>query len=158
MAVRVSLRAIRASDLDAFFAHQCDPEAAHQVALLRRDPTDRAAFDSHWQKILADDTVVTRAVLADHQLAGQIVRFAIDDVPEVGNWLDRKYWGKGIASEALRQFLNLVEERPLHAHTASDNLASCRVLAKNGFQILQRQSVYSPQRNQEIEESIWVLQ
>ena len=47
----------------------------------------------------------------------------------------REYWGQGIASAALRQFLALIATRPLTAHVAKHNLASLRVLQKCGFTI-----------------------
>ena len=42
------------------------------------------------------------------------------------------FWGKGIATQALTDFLKL-ESRPLHAHVAKTNIASIRVLEKCGF-------------------------
>jgi len=43
--------------------------------------------------------------------------------------------GKGIATEALDAFLAVERSRPLHAHVASDNVAS-RVLERCGFHVV----------------------
>jgi RimJ/RimL family protein N-acetyltransferase len=53
--------------------------------------------------------------------------------PKVGYWLGKEYWGKGIACEALSQFLLQVKVRPLYARVAKQNIASIRVLQKCGF-------------------------
>jgi RimJ/RimL family protein N-acetyltransferase len=56
---------------------------------------------------------------------------------ELGYWLGEEYWGRGIVTEAIRQFAPLAMERfgltRLHADTFHDNPASARVLEKAGF-------------------------
>lgn len=56
---------------------------------------------------------------------------------ELGYWLGEEYWGRGIATEAIRQFAPWAMERfqlgRLHADTFHDNPASARVLEKAGF-------------------------
>ena len=47
--------------------------------------------------------------------------------------LIRALWGRGIASEALAEFLHLEQSRPLYAGVAPHNIASIRVLQKCGF-------------------------
>jgi RimJ/RimL family protein N-acetyltransferase len=54
---------------------------------------------------------------------------------EVGYWLGREFWGKGIATRALVEFLKVVAERPLYARVAKHNIASFRVLEKCGFKL-----------------------
>ena len=55
--------------------------------------------------------------------------------PLVGYWIGKEYWGRGIATRALSEFLNHVTARPLHARVAKHNRASIRVLEKCGFRI-----------------------
>jgi RimJ/RimL family protein N-acetyltransferase len=52
---------------------------------------------------------------------------------EVGYWIDRAFWGRGVATEALSAFLCLEHIRPLYAGVAKHNVASIRVLQKCGF-------------------------
>jgi RimJ/RimL family protein N-acetyltransferase len=67
-------------------------------------------------------------------VAGNIVTFEQDGEREVGYWIGREYWGKGIATEALSQFLDHIEvHRPLYAVVAKHNVGSIRVLKKCGF-------------------------
>ncbi|MEM4263283.1 MAG: GNAT family protein [Candidatus Woesearchaeota archaeon] len=59
------------------------------------------------------------------------------DSAEVGYWLGKKYWGKGITSEALELLMGFAfDELKLHrlyANTFIENIASQRVLEKAGF-------------------------
>lgn len=51
----------------------------------------------------------------------------------IGYWIGREYWGRGVATQALRLFVAEVPDRPLHAHVAAHNAGSIRVLQKCGF-------------------------
>jgi RimJ/RimL family protein N-acetyltransferase len=138
----IRLRDVEAEDLALFFEHQRDPVAVAMVAFQSRD---RTAFAQHWAKLLADDTllkktiVVASAVSADspahNQVAGHIGSWTSDGKREVGYWLDRAFWGRGIATAALTAFLRLEQTRPLYASAARHNAASLRVLQKCGFTI-----------------------
>ena len=55
--------------------------------------------------------------------------------PLIGYWIGKNYWGKGVATKALSEFLGHVRARPLYAHVAKHNIASIRVLEKCGFTI-----------------------
>lgn len=129
----VTLREVREDDLDAFFAHQSDPAAGHMAAFLGRDPHDREAFVAHWDRLIADPTIVVRTIVADHAAVGHIARFWRDGRPEITYWIDRAAWGRGIATRALGRFLDEIRDRPLYASAAGDNLGSIRVLEKCGF-------------------------
>lgn len=127
----VSLRPIIESDLDAIFVHQSDP-IANQLAQF--PPRDREAFFKHWhQNILGQVNVLPRAIVVDGKFVGNIGHWQSDGQALIGYWIDREYWGKGIATQTLAQFLPLVSLRPLFAHVAKHNLASQRVLLKHGF-------------------------
>ena len=51
----VVLRNIAPSDLPIFFLHQCDPDAVTMAAFTAKEPSNRAAFDAFWARIMADD-------------------------------------------------------------------------------------------------------
>ncbi|MCU7999460.1 GNAT family N-acetyltransferase [Shewanella sp. SM95] len=127
----VSLRPIIESDLEAIFVHQSDP-IANQLAQF--PPRDREAFFKHWhQNILGQVNVLPRAIVVDGKFLGNIGHWQSDGQALIGYWIDREYWGKGIATQTLAQFLPLVSLRPLFAHVAKHNLASQRVLLRHGF-------------------------
>jgi RimJ/RimL family protein N-acetyltransferase len=132
--VKVSLRPVAAEDLEAFYEQQADPESVRLAAVPARD---RAAHFPHWEKALADENTLARTIDVDGENAGHIVSFLRDGVGEreVGYWLARSHWGRGVATEALTQFLDLEPRRPLIAHVATHNPGSRRVLEKCGFTV-----------------------
>jgi RimJ/RimL family protein N-acetyltransferase len=90
---------------------------------------------THWAKIMAEETTFLRTIVCNGQVAGNIVAWQHDGEREVGYWLGKEYWGRGIATAALTQLLHQVKDRPLSAHVARHNVASIRVLQKCGFTI-----------------------
>ncbi|MEX2204057.1 MAG: GNAT family N-acetyltransferase [Actinomycetota bacterium] len=78
---------------------------------------------------------MTRTVLADGQVAGNVVSWEQSGRHEIGYWLGRQFLGKGIATRALDAVLREITTRPLYAYVAAHNLASIRVLEKCGFTI-----------------------
>ena len=129
----VSLREVLEADLQTLFEYQLDPESLRMAAFPSRD---RNAFMAHWHKILADASVTAATVLFNGVVAGDIVSWEQDGEREVGYWIGRTYWGKGIATEALSQFLEHLDGPPLSAHVAKHNVGSLRVLEKCGFTIV----------------------
>jgi RimJ/RimL family protein N-acetyltransferase len=128
----VSLRDVTEDDLQIFFEQQLDPEASRMAAFPARD---KDAHMAHWHKTLTDETVVTKAILFDGRVAGNIVSWLQDGERAVGYWIGRSYWGKGIATTALSQLLGQIKTRPLYAYVANHNIGSIRVLEKCGFTV-----------------------
>jgi RimJ/RimL family protein N-acetyltransferase len=145
------------SDLPVFFEQQRDPDANYMAAFTSRDPNDRDAFMAHWARILADEANTTRTIVVDGAVAGNIASFLLEGECDVGYWLGKPYWGRGIATAALRAFLDEITVRPLHARAAKDNVASLRVLRKCGFTITGEGSGYAEARGAETEEYILTL-
>lgn len=150
----VALRDVTEEDLATFFEQQLDPLAIHMAAFTTKDPSDKDAFAAHWTKILADDTITIKTILIDGCVAGHVAQFERFGEPEVTYWIGREYWGKGVATEALSEFLRDVKMRPLYARAAKDNVASIRVLEKCGFTITAYETAFANARGEEIEEAI----
>lgn len=154
----VLLREVLDADLPIFFEHQLDAEANYMAAFTSKDPANRDAFTAHWARILSDKTITIRTILVDGQVAGHVSRYEESaGHPEVTYWLGKPYWGKGIATLALRMLLSLVTERPIYARAAKDNLASLRVLEKCGFTIIGEDKGFANARGQETEEYLLQL-
>jgi RimJ/RimL family protein N-acetyltransferase len=126
------LREVQDSDLPILYEQQLDPEATRMAAFPSRD---HDAFMAHWAKIRADQTTILRIILFHGEVAGSIVAWRNAGVLNIGYWLGRQHWGKGIATAGLSLFLEQVTERPVYAHVAKQNIASIRVLQKCGFTI-----------------------
>lgn len=153
----VVLRDVRDDDLPIFFEQQLDPKANYMAAFTASDPTDREAFTAHWARVRADETVTLRTILYQGQVAGNIASFSDFGEPEVGYWIGKAFWGKGIATRALAAFLCQITVRPLYAHVAKDNVASLRVLQKCGFVLTGEDKEYASARGQEVEEYVLTL-
>jgi RimJ/RimL family protein N-acetyltransferase len=128
----VALREVTKEDLPIFLEHQLDAEATRMAAFPSRD---RDAFMAHWARIMSNETGILNTILADDTVAGNVVYWEAAGEPNIGYWLGKTHWGKGIASAALAQFLTKIEARPVYAHVAKHNFASIRVLQKCGFQL-----------------------
>jgi RimJ/RimL family protein N-acetyltransferase len=150
----VVLRDVLEDDLPIFFEHQRDPESNRMAAFPARE---RDAFMTHWRKIVRDTTNITKTVVFDGQVAGNVVCWGPPDDREVGYWIGREYWGKGVATRALASLLSLEKTRPLHAHVAQHNVASVRVLQKCGFSIVGKAKVASSAFGADVEELILKL-
>jgi RimJ/RimL family protein N-acetyltransferase len=156
--MRCVLRGLRDEDLAVLFEQWADPIAARMAAFTASDHMDRRAFERRWSRLRADETVIARVIVADGEVAGTISSWGDPDEREVTYWIGRSFWGKGIATGALRAFLTVDPARPLHARVASDNVASRRVLEKCGFRIIAHERGFAEARSAEIEELVLRLE
>jgi RimJ/RimL family protein N-acetyltransferase len=131
--LRVCLREVLEEDLELFFENQLDPDALCMTGFPSRD---RDAHMAHWHRILADPSVTAATVLFDGEVAGDIVSWDNDGERELGYWIGRSFWGRGIATSALKEFLEQCDGPPLRAHVTKRNAGSLRVLEKCGFVIV----------------------
>jgi len=155
--VTVILREVRDDDLPVFFDNQRDPEALQMAAFTSKDPADRTAFDAHWARIRTKDDILIRTIVVDGRVAGSVLSYVMEGEPEVSYWLGREFWGRGIATVALAEFLKLQTARPIFARAAKDNAGSLRVLEKCGFEIIGDDKGFAEARGREIEEFLLQL-
>ncbi len=144
-------------DLRRFHAFETDPEARWMAAFASREAPSLAESRARWKRSLRDPAVAARTILADGRPVGYVVRFPLFGLPSVAYWIDRRSWGRGIATAALRRFLGELKERPLHARVAVDNLASRRVLEKCGFRTIGKDRGRAEARGAEVEELVMRL-
>jgi RimJ/RimL family protein N-acetyltransferase len=158
MANELYLRDVVNDDLPIFFENQLDQEANYMAAFTAKDPTNQEAFTAHWHKILANEINIIRTIVFNEQVVGSVSSYEDEGKPEVTYWLGKEYWGKGIATRALKEFLaNHNTKRPIYARVAKDNLGSRRVLEKCGFTVLSESKGFANARGQEIEELLLEL-
>ncbi|HJR81548.1 MAG TPA: GNAT family N-acetyltransferase [Anaerolineales bacterium] len=150
----IQLRDVTEADLPIFYQQQLDPEAAQMANFPSRN---RDSFMAHWTRIMADESVQLRTILFHGEVAGNIVCFEQLGEREVGYWLGKEYWGKGIATKALEEFLKEIHIRPLYAHVAKHNIGSRRVLEKCGFTITAEDRFFSEVFGKNLDEYILTL-
>lgn len=96
-------------------------------AMLASDPDQNMAF----------------AIEADGELIGSISATRCANIhfrtAELGYYLGEPYWGRGFATEAVRQICDYIYRNTdiirIFAEPFAYNTASCRVLEKAGFQL-----------------------
>lgn len=152
--MNVSLRELQDGDLPIFYEYNRDPVAVRMAAFTSKDPDDRATFDAHWARIRAADDVLNRTIEVDGQVAGSVSSYVTEGDMEITYWLGREFWGRGIATAALAEFLKEQATRPIYARAAKDNIGSLRVLQKCGFAIIGEDRGFANGRGHEIEEYV----
>ena len=153
----ISFSKTKLEDLPHFFRFQLDPEAAYLAAFTPKDPTNEVAYLEKYTRFLNDPTITMLTIRADGIIAGSVAKFVIDNEAEVTYWIDKKYWGKGIASAALQEILRIEQVRPIFGRTAFDNYASQKVLEKCGFIKIGTDTGFANARQTTIEEFIYRL-
>ncbi|MFJ7973793.1 GNAT family N-acetyltransferase [Psychrobacillus sp. NPDC096389] len=153
----IILRNVIEEDLPIFFKHQLDREANYMAVFTSIDPSDWDSFTTHWNKILTDKDILKQTIIFESNVVGHISCFEKFGEQEVSYWIGKEYWGKGIATKALREFLKYITIRPLYARAAKDNTGSLKVLEKCGFVITGEDSGYSNARGEDVEEFIHTL-
>lgn len=130
-----------------------DPRFAERFAVLLNDPgiagmtasiphpyglADAEAFLASKAKARSEEGIDLQIEDRSGRLLGGLgVDAMARGLPEIGYWIGRAFWGKGIATEALNGFLERspapLNRRGLAAGHFTDNPASGRVLEKAGF-------------------------
>jgi RimJ/RimL family protein N-acetyltransferase len=151
----IELRDVVESDLPVFFVNQSDREAVAMTAFPARD---RRAYFAQWKKAMSDGTNILKSILVEGKIAGNLVSWDAAGKRQVGYWLGREFWGRGIATGALQLFLEEVKTRPLYAHAARHNRASGRVLEKCGFRLVGADGVLPENAPEPVAEYIFKLE
>jgi len=115
-------------------------------AVDRRFLSDRLPYPytekdaEEWLKMVTDNDEITgihRAIVCDGKLIGSISVEKKEDDAEIGYMLLNEYTNKGIATEAVKQVCTIAFKvlsfEQITANVFQPNIASMRVLLKNGF-------------------------
>ena len=153
MSNKITLRDVTESDLPILFEQQLDPEATAMAAFPSRD---HDAFMAHWKKIMAYENNLIKVISYADEVAGYILSWEMEGEREVGYWLGKAYWGKGIATQALTEYLSIVKTRPLMAYVVRHNIGSRRVLEKCEFKVIGEDKYTNP-AGVEVEEFVLKL-
>jgi [ribosomal protein S5]-alanine N-acetyltransferase len=153
----ITLTITNEEDLNSLFQFQLDEEANYLAAFTSKDPSDKSAYIGKYTRFLTDPTINMRTIRINGSIVGSMAKFVIENTPEITYWIDKKFWGRGIATTALREFLKIETTRPLRARVAFDNYRSQKVLEKCGFVRTGNAKGFANARKTEIEEYIYKL-
>lgn len=136
------LRPWRLTDAEALARHANDADIARYLRDIFPHPYG-IADAQHYLSLVTDpaSAELTLAFEVEGEAAGSISLLFQSDVSrrsaEVGYWLTRRFWGRGLATAAVRALsdyglahFDLVR---LYATVYAPNLASARVLEKAGY-------------------------
>jgi ribosomal-protein-alanine N-acetyltransferase len=136
----IRLRRPTLSDAEAIFEYGSDPEVARYADWPIRTSTDGLVESLHRRNALWDsgaefNWVIT--LLGEDPAIGGVTCCIVEDAVEVGFLLNRRYWGRGFATEAagavIKWALSVPSIRRIWATCDTENLASARVLEKVGL-------------------------
>jgi RimJ/RimL family protein N-acetyltransferase len=127
------------------------------AAFTRADPSDRAAFDGHYQRVRNNPDNTLRAIDDDRGFAGTIASFTVDGEREVSYWIDPSRWGRGLAPQVLKTFLQIESTRPLFGRVAEHNIGSAKVLTRAGFAQIRSETSYADGVGHDVVEHIFRL-
>lgn len=153
----IVLRKTEVTDLELFFVFQLDKEASYLAAFTPKDPTDRTAYLEKYTKLVNDPTINMCTITVDDVIAGSISKFEMNGKAEITYWIDKEFWGRGVATQALTSFLTIEHSRPIFGRVAFDNFGSQKVLEKCGFIKIGTDKGFANARQMEIEEFIYQL-
>ncbi|WP_396019910.1 GNAT family N-acetyltransferase [Bacillus sp. SD088] len=127
------------------------------AAFTSKNSNDWNSFAEHWNKILTNKDIINQTIIVENTVVGYVAYFEQFGEPEISYWIGKEHWGKGIATNALREFLKQIRVRPLYARAAKDNVGSLKVLKRCGFTITGEDSGYANARGKEVEEFVLTL-
>ena len=153
----IILRKTEITDLEFFSIFQLDNEANYLAAFTSKDPTDKTAYLQKYTKFLNDRTINMQTIIVQNIIAGSIAKFEMEGEAEVTYWIDKNFWGKGVAAKALKEFLKNENRRPILGQVAFDNFGSQKVLEKCNFLKIGTEKGFANARQAEIEEFIYKL-
>lgn len=153
----IALRPTEIGDLGTLFQFQLDKEGGHLAAFMPKDHTDKTIYLNKYTKLLSDPTVNNQTITIDKTIVGSIAKFVMEGDAEITYWIDRHFWGQGIATKALSKFLTIETARPIFGRVAFDNFGSQKVLEKCGFVKIGSDKGFANARQTEIEEFIYKL-
>ena len=135
------IREWRRGDEESLVRHANNPNVARN--LRDRFPHPYTSDDAHWwiAHVSGQSPPTSFAIVVDGEAAGGIGFIVQEDVArrsvEIGYWLGETYWGRGIATAAVRAISERVfatlDVCRIYATVFESNPASWRVLEKAGF-------------------------
>lgn len=155
--MKISLRKSIEPDLEVFYQNQADEEANFMAAFTSKNPLDKDAYIKKWTRLMTVDSVHMQSILLDDVVVGCVVKFVMGGDSDITYALNKKHWGKGITSEAVKLFLDIERTRPLFGRVANDNHGSRKILEKSGFMKIGTNTDFANARGKEIEEYIYRL-
>ena len=127
-----------------YFEKSQQPEI--KTMLPQKAKSVEEAVSDFYETLLPDSKSFGQTIFVDGEYIGDVWCYCIDKAETPNAMLsfcvfEKKYRRKGIASQAVSLFLKVIHEKygieTVGAFTYSDNIASQKVLEKNGFRLFE---------------------
>lgn len=163
------LTSVHPKDKTAYLEHLNDESVSDAIPVLPYPYTEDAAdwWIQHRLELLSENGREISFALRNSEgyLIGSV---GVDDLKigkthkaEVGYWLAKAYRGQRLVSDALRVFIGYafdhLEVTRLTAHTLDFNVASARILEKNGFKLEGHLRQHTKTRSAVFDTLVWGL-
>jgi ribosomal-protein-alanine N-acetyltransferase len=162
--MQVILREWKRSDADALAAIANNKKIWDNVRDLLPYPYTKKDAKEWLELVKKQKTVTTFCIEVDGKLAGSIGVTLKDDVykktAEIGYFIAEEYWGKGAATEAIKQMVSYVQKEfdivRIYAEVFEFNRASMKALEKNGFYLESIRKKAAFKNNMIVDDYVWV--
>jgi RimJ/RimL family protein N-acetyltransferase len=162
--MEVTLREWKRSDADALAAIANNKKIWDNVRDRLPYPYKKKDAKEWLELVKKQKTVTTFCIEVDGNLAGSIGVTLKDDVyrktVELGYFIAEEYWGRGIATEAIRQMVSYVRKEfdivRIYAEVFEYNKGSMKALEKNGFYLecIRKRGAFK--NNVVLDDHVWV--
>lgn len=142
--MNITLRPRTVDSVKIYFEKATKPEIKR--VLPQKSQTVEEALEDYEKSLLPTSTSFGLTVWADECYVGDVWCYCIDPNEEPNCMVsycifESQLWSRGIATEAISMFLGIIREKfhldSVGAFTFSSNIASVRVLEKNGFTLVE---------------------
>ena len=162
--MQVTLREWKRSDADALAAIANNKKIWDNVRDLLPYPYTKKDAKEWLELVKKQKTVTTFCIEVDGNLAGSIGVTLKDDVykktAEIGYFIAEEYWGKGAATEAIKQMVSYIQKEfdivRIYAEVFEFNRASMKALEKNGFYLESIRKKAAFKNNMIVDDYVWV--
>ena len=162
--MKVSLREWKKSDADALAKIANNKKIWDNLRDLLPHPYTKEDAKEWLAKVKKQKIITTFCIEADEELAGSIGFIIKEDVyrktAELGYFIAEKYWGRGVATEAIKQMIDYIQKNfdlvRVYAEVFEHNKASMKVLEKNGFYLESIRKKAAIKNNIILDDYVWV--
>jgi len=154
----IILKTTTIEDLETLFHFQKEEASNHMAAFTAEDPNDKEAYMTKWCKIVENPEVTMQSIWSENAIIGSVLHFTYEGETNVSYIIDNNHWGKGIATAALKQFIQKSSIQVFYARVAFDNIGSQKVLEKNNFERISVEKGFANARKKVIEEFVYKLE
>jgi RimJ/RimL family protein N-acetyltransferase len=162
--MEVLLRKWKRSDVEALAKIANNKNVSDNLRDIFPSPYKKKNAKEWIENVKTQASATNFCIEADGEVVGSIGFMLKEDVYrkniEIGYFIGEEYWGKGIATEAIKQLLQHIEKNynpvRIYAEVFEHNKASMKALEKNGFHMESIRKKSAIKNNVIMNDCVWV--